>query len=112
MGRQTQHGVLLRFLDLPLAGAFAQLLFAFERRGRCGAGGSVMVVLLAAAEGRAEQQVTNPGLDEGEGGTVRVSGRHHHLGGQRKINNSAIVCCRDLMCLRLSHQAGVCFSTT
>lgn len=39
----------------------------------------MMVVFLRSAERGAEQQVANPGLNEGEGGAVRVSGGHHHL---------------------------------
>lgn len=38
-----------------------------------------MVVFLRSTQRGAEQQVANPGLDEGEGGAVRVSGSHHHL---------------------------------
>lgn len=38
-----------------------------------------MVVFLRDAQRGAEQQVADPGLDEGEGGAVRVSGGHKHL---------------------------------
>lgn len=38
-----------------------------------------MVVFLRSTQRGAEKQVANPGLDEGEGGAVRVSGSHHHL---------------------------------
>lgn len=39
----------------------------------------MVVVVLASARRGAEQQEANPGLDEGEGGAVRVTGGHHHL---------------------------------
>lgn len=39
----------------------------------------MVVVFLRDAQWGAEQQMANPGLDEGEGGAVRVSGGHHHL---------------------------------
>lgn len=78
----VQHGVLLGFLDLPLASAFAQLLLGFQRGGWSSSGGSVMVVLLRDTQRRSEQQVANPGLHKGEGGAMRVSGGHHHLRGR------------------------------
>lgn len=78
----ARHGGSLSFLGLPLADALIQLLLALERRRR-GSGRRMMVVLFSAAERRAKQQVTDPGLNEGEGGAVGVSGRHHHLWGQR-----------------------------
>ena len=37
------------------------------------------MVFLRATQRGAEQQVADPGLDEGEGGAMRVSGGHHHL---------------------------------
>lgn len=37
------------------------------------------MVFLRSSHWGAEEHVANPGLDEGEGGAVRVSGRHHHL---------------------------------
>lgn len=106
-----ESDVLLGFLGLPLAGAFTQLLLALERRSRGGCSRRVMVVLLAAAQRRAEQQVTNPGLNEGEGGAVRVSGGHHHLEGQRdahKINkyilkNGLQSCCFRMINKKLTN---------
>lgn len=41
----------------------------------------VVVVVLRAQRG-AEQQMANPGLNEGKRGAVRVSGSHPNLGGQ------------------------------
>lgn len=79
----VQRHLLLGFLDLPLASTFTQLLLGFERWGGSGGGGGgVMVVLVRRAQRGTEQQVANPGLDEGEGGEVRVPGGHHHLRGQ------------------------------
>ena len=74
---------LLGFLGLPLASALAQLLLGFDRWGG-GGGGGVVVVLLRAAQRGAEQQVADPGLDEGEGGAVGVPGGHHHLEEERE----------------------------
>ncbi len=70
--------VLLGFLDLSLAGAFTQVLLGFER-WRWSSGGSMMVVFLRSTQRGSEQQVASPGLNEGKGGAVRVSGGHHHL---------------------------------
>lgn len=75
---QEQRGILLGFLDLPLASAFAQLLLGFER-GSWGSSGRMMVVFLRSTQRGAKQWVANPGFNEGEGGAVRVSSSHHHL---------------------------------
>lgn len=75
---QEQRGILLSFLDLPLASAFAQFLLGFER-GSWSSSGRMMVVFHRYAQRGAKQQVANPGLNEGEGGAMRVSSSHHHL---------------------------------
>lgn len=49
-----------------------------------------MVVFLATAQRRAEEQMANPGLNEAEGGAVRVAGRHHHLEGQKGPENISV----------------------
>lgn len=39
----------------------------------------MVVVFLRSTQRGAEQQVANPGLNEGEGRAVRMTGGHHHL---------------------------------
>lgn len=48
----------------------------------------MVVVILRSAHRGAEQQEANPGLDEGEGGAVRVTSSHHHLRRDRGEKNS------------------------
>lgn len=72
---------LLGLLHLLPARAFAVLLLGLERRGR-GSGGSVVVVLLGSTQRGAEQQVADPGFNEGEGRAVGVSSSHQHLEGR------------------------------
>lgn len=48
----------------------------------------MVVVVLRSAHRGAEEQEANPGLDEGEGGAVRVTSSHHHLRRDRGEKNS------------------------
>lgn len=50
----------------------------------------MVVVLLGAPQGGAEQQVAHPGLNEGEGGAVGVSGGHHHLEAEGDSQKSSV----------------------
>ena len=50
-----------------------------------------MVVFLRAGQRGAEQQVADPGLDEGKGGAVGVSGGHKHLETDGRRINLVIV---------------------
>lgn len=45
----------------------------------------MVVVLLTTSQRGAKQQMANPGLDEGEGGAVRVAGSHPDLEGKQEI---------------------------
>lgn len=86
---------LLGFLHLPPAGAFAQFLLGFDRRG--GDGGSVVMVILWSGEGGAKKHVADPGFNEGEWRAVGVSGCHHNLrggGGWRdEVQEDKSSCC-------------------
>lgn len=73
----SQCGFLLGLLGLPLASPVAQLLLGFEGWSRSRS--VVVVILLTATQGGAEEQMANPGFNEGEGGAVRVTGSRHHL---------------------------------
>lgn len=59
----------------------------------------VVVVVLGSAQSGAEQQEANPGLDEGEGGAVGVTSRHHHLKGNS--NTRTLEDVSNLLCVSL-----------
>lgn len=49
----------------------------------------MVVIVLRGAQRGAEQEVANPGLDEGEGGAVRVTSSHEDLQGHKKCQGTA-----------------------